>query len=100
MRQFADALTAQAGGVPIWVSGTTNKMVARRIATFGSGWIPWGDAQLWTAVGVLVVWMSVAFVLLRLAYIALYVADRHVLRSTVWSIGLLVSVLLVFSSHF
>lgn len=36
---------AQAGGVPIWVSGTTNKMVARRIATFGSGWIPWGDAQ-------------------------------------------------------
>lgn len=35
----------QAGGVPIWVSGTTNKMVARRIARFGSGWIPWGDAQ-------------------------------------------------------
>lgn len=44
--------------------------------------------------------LAVAFVLLRLAYIALYVADRHVLRSTVWSIGLLVSVLLVFSSHF
>lgn len=34
----------QAGGVPIWVSGTTNKLVARRIARFGSGWIPWGDA--------------------------------------------------------
>lgn len=35
----------QAGGVPIWVSGTTNKMVARRLARFGSGWIPWGDSQ-------------------------------------------------------
>jgi hypothetical protein len=34
----------QAGGVPIWVSGTTNKLVARRIVQFGSGWIPWGDA--------------------------------------------------------
>jgi probable F420-dependent oxidoreductase len=34
----------QAGGVPIWVSGTLNKNVARRIARFGSGWIPWGDA--------------------------------------------------------
>lgn len=27
--------------------------------------IPWSDAQLWTAVGVLVVWLSVALVLLR-----------------------------------
>jgi probable F420-dependent oxidoreductase len=34
----------QAGGVPIWVSGTVNPRVARRLATFGSGWIPWGDA--------------------------------------------------------
>jgi probable F420-dependent oxidoreductase len=34
----------QAGGVPIWVSGTLNKNVARRIARFGKGWIPWGDA--------------------------------------------------------
>ena len=34
----------QEGGVPIWVSGTLNKNVARRIARFGSGWIPWGDA--------------------------------------------------------
>jgi probable F420-dependent oxidoreductase len=34
----------QPGGVPIWVSGTVNKMVARRIARFGSGWIPWGPA--------------------------------------------------------
>jgi probable F420-dependent oxidoreductase len=35
---------AQAGGVPVWVSGTVNARVARRIARFGSGWIPWGDA--------------------------------------------------------
>lgn len=34
----------QDGGVPIWVSGTVNKNVARRIARFGSGWIPWGAA--------------------------------------------------------
>lgn len=34
----------QDGGVPIWVSGTVNKAVARRIARFGSGWIPWGPA--------------------------------------------------------
>jgi probable F420-dependent oxidoreductase len=34
----------QPGGVPIWVSGTTNKMVARRLARFGSGWIPWGSS--------------------------------------------------------
>jgi probable F420-dependent oxidoreductase len=34
----------QAGGVPVWVSGTVNKAVARRIARFGSGWIPWGPA--------------------------------------------------------
>jgi len=33
----------QAGGVPIWVSGRCNTRVARRLATFGSGWIPWGD---------------------------------------------------------
>ena len=30
----------QSGGVPVWVSGTVNKAVARRIARFGSGWIP------------------------------------------------------------
>jgi probable F420-dependent oxidoreductase len=34
----------QPGGVPIWVSGTVNKRVATRLARFGSGWIPWGDA--------------------------------------------------------
>ena len=33
----------QPGGVPIWVSGRCNERVARRLARFGSGWIPWGD---------------------------------------------------------
>ena len=35
----------QPGGVPVWISGTVNKAVARRIARFGSGWIPWGPAN-------------------------------------------------------
>jgi probable F420-dependent oxidoreductase len=35
---------AQPGGVPVWISGTVNNAVARRIARFGSGWIPWGSA--------------------------------------------------------
>ena len=34
----------QAGGVPIWVSGTVTAPVARRLARFGTGWIPWGPA--------------------------------------------------------
>jgi probable F420-dependent oxidoreductase len=34
----------QPGGIPIWVSGTVNRPVARRIARFGAGWIPWGPA--------------------------------------------------------
>ena len=34
----------QVGGVPLWISGTVNKAVARRITRFGSGWIPWGPA--------------------------------------------------------
>jgi probable F420-dependent oxidoreductase len=34
----------QPGGVPIWVSGTINARVVRRLAAFGSGWIPWGPA--------------------------------------------------------
>jgi probable F420-dependent oxidoreductase len=34
----------QPGGVPIWISGTVNNRVVRRLATFGSGWIPWGEA--------------------------------------------------------
>ena len=33
----------QPGGVPIWVSGRCNERVARRLARFGSGWIPWGE---------------------------------------------------------
>ena len=32
----------QQGGVPLWISGTVNKPVARRLARFGHGWIPWG----------------------------------------------------------
>lgn len=32
----------QPGGVPIWVGGTLNPSVLRRIIAFGSGWIPWG----------------------------------------------------------
>jgi probable F420-dependent oxidoreductase len=34
----------QPGGVPIWVSGTVNDAVARRLRRFGRGWIPWGPA--------------------------------------------------------
>lgn len=34
----------QPGGLPIWVSGTVNDAVARRLSRFGSGWIPWGPA--------------------------------------------------------
>jgi probable F420-dependent oxidoreductase len=33
----------QPGGVPIWVSGRLNERVARRLARFGRGWIPWGE---------------------------------------------------------
>ncbi len=33
----------QPGGVPLWVSGRVNDAVVRRLARFGSGWIPWGD---------------------------------------------------------
>jgi probable F420-dependent oxidoreductase len=32
----------QAGGVPIWIGGTINARVVRRLAAYGSGWIPWG----------------------------------------------------------
>ena len=36
----------QSGGVPVWVSGTANRAVARRLARYGKGWIPWGpDAR-------------------------------------------------------
>lgn len=33
---------AEPEGVPIWVSGRLNDAVVRRIARFGSGWLPWG----------------------------------------------------------
>lgn len=33
----------QAGGVPIWVSGTINERVVSRLCRFGLRWIPWGD---------------------------------------------------------
>ena len=33
----------QPAGVPIWVSGTVNPAAMARLATFGVGWIPWGD---------------------------------------------------------
>lgn len=33
----------QAGGVPVWVSGTVNDRAMARLARFGAGWIPWGD---------------------------------------------------------
>jgi probable F420-dependent oxidoreductase len=32
----------QAGGVPLWISGTLRSSTIRRIKQFGSGWIPWG----------------------------------------------------------
>jgi probable F420-dependent oxidoreductase len=36
----------QAGGVPLWVSGTLNERVIDRLVRFGDGWIPWGpDAR-------------------------------------------------------
>ena len=34
----------QPGGIPIWISGTVNKRVARRLSRFGCRWIPWGPA--------------------------------------------------------
>lgn len=34
----------QAGGVPVWVSGTVTPPAMRRLAKFGAGWIPWGKA--------------------------------------------------------
>jgi probable F420-dependent oxidoreductase len=34
----------QAGGVPIWVSGTYNNRVLRRLTAYGSAWIPWGQS--------------------------------------------------------
>ena len=41
----------QPGGVPLWISGTLNDNVLRRIARFGSGWIPWGPDAMNPAKG-------------------------------------------------
>ena len=35
----------QAGGVPIWVAGNVKRPAMRRLARFGTGWIPWGEAS-------------------------------------------------------
>jgi probable F420-dependent oxidoreductase len=42
----------QAGGVPLWISGTVNPAVVRRLARFGSGWIPWGEAAADVVAGI------------------------------------------------
>ena len=41
-----------AGGVPLWISGTVNGRVARRLARFGTGWIPWGPDAADAAAGI------------------------------------------------
>jgi probable F420-dependent oxidoreductase len=40
------------GGVPVWVSGTVNPRSMRRLARFGSGWIPWGPDAADPAAGI------------------------------------------------
>ena len=42
----------QPGGVPLWIAGTVHARVARRIARFGSGWVPWGPAAADVATGI------------------------------------------------
>ena len=32
----------RATGVPVWIGGRARAVVARRLARYGSGWIPWG----------------------------------------------------------
>lgn len=49
----------QAGGVPVWVSGTLNKKVAERLAKYGSGWIPWGDAAVDLTASIPTLWQMV-----------------------------------------
>lgn len=41
----------QPGGVPLWISGTLNANVMKRIVRFGSGWIPWGPDAMNPAAG-------------------------------------------------
>ena len=42
----------QPGGVPLWISGTINPPMIRRLARWGAGWIPWGPdaADLLTSI--------------------------------------------------
>ena len=40
------------GGVPLWISGTVNPRVVRRLARFGAGWIPWGPDAADVASGI------------------------------------------------
>lgn len=35
----------QPDGIPLWISGTANRRVARRLARYGSGWLLWGPAM-------------------------------------------------------
>jgi len=44
--------------------------------------------------------LAVAFVALRVAYIALYVSDRNLARSGVWTLALLCSIALLFAGAF
>lgn len=44
--------------------------------------------------------LAVAFVVLRVVYIACYLSNRDLLRSTVWTLGLGVSVALFFAAAF
>lgn len=44
--------------------------------------------------------LALAFVALRVAYIAMYVADQQVARSVVWLLGVLCCVALLFASRF
>jgi uncharacterized MAPEG superfamily protein len=43
--------------------------------------------------------LALAFIVLRVAYIASYLANRDLLRSTVWSLGLGVSIALFFAAR-
>ena len=44
--------------------------------------------------------LAVAFILLRVGYIGLYLADRNIARSLVWTLALASCIALVFSSLF
>lgn len=35
----------QPGGVPVWIAGNVKRPVMQRLARFGIGWIPWGEAS-------------------------------------------------------